>query len=34
MDIGWQHILLRLGLATLAGMAVGLNRDLQNKPTG
>ncbi|HEY0566716.1 MAG TPA: MgtC/SapB family protein, partial [Xanthobacteraceae bacterium] len=34
MDIGWLDILLRLGFATLAGMAVGLNRDLQNKPTG
>ena len=34
MDIGWQDILLRLGFATLVGMAVGLNRDLQNKPTG
>ena len=34
MDISWLDILLRLGFATLAGMAVGLNRDLQNKPTG
>lgn len=34
MDIGWLDILLRLGFATLAGMVVGLNRDLQNKPTG
>jgi hypothetical protein len=34
MDIGWLDILPRLGFATLAGMAIGLNRDLQNKPTG
>jgi len=34
MDISWLDILLRLGFATLAGMAIGLNRDLRNKPVG
>jgi putative Mg2+ transporter-C (MgtC) family protein len=34
MDIGWQDILLRLGTATAAGIAIGLNRDLYNKPIG
>jgi putative Mg2+ transporter-C (MgtC) family protein len=30
----WQEILLRLGTATLAGCAIGLNRDLHGKPIG
>ena len=34
MPIDWDDILLRLGAATLAGIAIGLNRDLQNKPIG
>jgi putative Mg2+ transporter-C (MgtC) family protein len=34
MDLEWTDILLRLGAATAAGMALGLNRDLQNKPIG
>ena len=28
------EILLRLGAATLSGMAIGINRDMQNKPMG
>jgi putative Mg2+ transporter-C (MgtC) family protein len=32
--IGYTEIFLRLGLATLVGGAVGLNRDLHGKPTG
>ena len=34
MDIGWQDVLLRLGAATAAGIAIGLNRDLYGKPIG
>jgi putative Mg2+ transporter-C (MgtC) family protein len=34
MDLDLGDILLRLGSATAAGMAIGLNRDLQNKPIG
>jgi putative Mg2+ transporter-C (MgtC) family protein len=34
MPIDWTDIVLRLGAATLAGVAIGLNRDLQNKPIG
>jgi putative Mg2+ transporter-C (MgtC) family protein len=34
MDLEWSDVLLRLGAATGAGMALGLNRDLQNKPIG
>ena len=34
MQIDWTDIVLRLGAATLAGIAIGLNRDLQNKPIG
>jgi putative Mg2+ transporter-C (MgtC) family protein len=30
----WPEILLRLGVATLAGGLIGLNRDLQSKPIG
>jgi putative Mg2+ transporter-C (MgtC) family protein len=30
----WPEILLRLGVATLAGGLIGLNRDLQGKPIG
>jgi putative Mg2+ transporter-C (MgtC) family protein len=33
-ELGWSEILLRLGIATLAGSAIGLNRDLQGKPLG
>jgi putative Mg2+ transporter-C (MgtC) family protein len=32
--IDWGEILLRLGIATLAGGAIGLNRDLHGKPIG
>jgi len=34
MDIEWQDALLRLGAATAAGMAIGINRDLTHKPIG
>jgi putative Mg2+ transporter-C (MgtC) family protein len=34
MYLDWTEVLLRLGAATAAGMALGLNRDLQNKPIG
>jgi putative Mg2+ transporter-C (MgtC) family protein len=30
----WSEIALRLGVATLAGGAIGLNRDLHDKPIG
>ncbi|MGY3036831.1 putative Mg2+ transporter-C (MgtC) family protein [Bradyrhizobium sp. USDA 4354] len=33
-ELDWPEILLRLGTATLAGSAIGLNRDLQGKPIG
>ena len=33
-ELGWSEILLRLTVATLAGGAIGLNRDLQGKPLG
>jgi putative Mg2+ transporter-C (MgtC) family protein len=32
--LDWSEIVLRLGAATLAGGAIGLNRDLQGKPIG
>ncbi|APO54124.1 MgtC/SapB family protein [Bradyrhizobium diazoefficiens] len=32
--LNWPEILLRLGVATLAGCAIGLNRDLHGKPIG
>jgi putative Mg2+ transporter-C (MgtC) family protein len=32
--VDYGEIILRLGLATLVGGAVGLNRDLHGKPTG
>jgi putative Mg2+ transporter-C (MgtC) family protein len=32
--LDWSEIILRLGLATLAGALLGLNRDLQGKPIG
>ncbi len=32
--LDWSEIALRLGVATLAGGAVGLNRDLHGKPIG
>ncbi|MBR0713187.1 MgtC/SapB family protein [Bradyrhizobium liaoningense] len=32
--LDWQEIVLRLGAATLAGCAIGLNRDLHGKPIG
>jgi putative Mg2+ transporter-C (MgtC) family protein len=34
MDLQETDILLRLFAATAAGMALGLNRDMQNKPIG
>jgi putative Mg2+ transporter-C (MgtC) family protein len=33
-ELDWPEILLRLGSATLAGGALGLNRDLHGKPIG
>lgn len=33
-ELDWPEILLRLGAATLAGGAIGLNRDLHGKPIG
>src|SRR3569833_234702 len=33
-ELDWPEILLRLGSATLAGNAIGLNRDLHGKPIG
>jgi putative Mg2+ transporter-C (MgtC) family protein len=32
--LDWSEIILRLGIAALAGGAVGLNRDLNGKPVG
>lgn len=32
--LDWSEIILRLGVATLAGAALGLNRDLHGKPIG
>jgi putative Mg2+ transporter-C (MgtC) family protein len=32
--LDWSEIVLRLGVATLAGGALGLNRDLHGKPIG
>jgi putative Mg2+ transporter-C (MgtC) family protein len=34
MDIDYGDTVLRLGAATAAGIAIGLNRDLQGKPMG
>jgi putative Mg2+ transporter-C (MgtC) family protein len=34
MDLTETDIFLRLGAAAAGGMAIGLNRDLQNKPIG
>lgn len=33
-ELDWTDILLRLGVATLAGGAIGLDRDLHDKPIG
>lgn len=33
-ELDWPEILLRLGVATLVGSAIGLDRDLQGKPIG
>ena len=32
--LDWSEIILRLGVATLAGGLIGLNRDLHDKPIG
>jgi putative Mg2+ transporter-C (MgtC) family protein len=32
--LDWPEVVLRLGVATLAGGLIGLNRDLQGKPIG
>jgi putative Mg2+ transporter-C (MgtC) family protein len=32
--LDWSEIILRLGMAALAGGAIGLNRDLHGKPVG
>ncbi len=34
MLLDWTEIMLRLGVATLVGGLIGLNRDLQGKPIG
>lgn len=34
MTLDWMEIAFRLGGATAAGMLLGVNRDLQNKPIG
>ncbi|MDA9430723.1 MgtC/SapB family protein [Bradyrhizobium sp. CCBAU 51627] len=34
MDLDWTETLIRLGIATLVGGAIGLNRDLHGKPIG
>jgi len=34
MNIEWQDSLMRLSAATAAGIAIGINRDLTNKPIG
>jgi putative Mg2+ transporter-C (MgtC) family protein len=34
MDVDWQDSLMRLGVATAAGIAIGINRDIVNKPIG
>ena len=34
MNIEWQDALMRLGAATAAGIAIGINRDLTHKPIG
>ena len=34
MNIEWQDALIRLGAATVAGIALGINRDLTHKPIG
>jgi putative Mg2+ transporter-C (MgtC) family protein len=34
MQLDTTDVLLRLGAATAVGMAIGINRDLQNKPIG
>jgi putative Mg2+ transporter-C (MgtC) family protein len=34
MELPFEEVLLRLGTATIAGLAIGLNRDLRNKPMG
>ena len=33
-SLDWLDILLRLGVATLAGCVIGMNRDLHGKPIG
>ena len=32
--LDWNEVILRLGVATLAGGLIGLNRDLHGKPIG
>ena len=32
--LDWTEIIMRLGIATLAGAVIGLNRDLHGKPIG
>jgi len=34
MDIEWLDAVLRLGAATVSGVAIGINRDLTHKPIG
>jgi len=34
MDLSFPDVCLRLGAAALAGAAIGINRDLTNKPIG
>lgn len=32
--IEWSETIIRLGMATVVGAAIGLNRDIHHKPTG
>jgi putative Mg2+ transporter-C (MgtC) family protein len=34
MTLDWMEVALRLGAATAAGVILGINRDIQNKPIG
>jgi putative Mg2+ transporter-C (MgtC) family protein len=34
MNVEWQDALMRLGAATAAGIALGINRDMTHKPIG
>ena len=34
MTLDWMDVALRLSTATAAGLILGINRDIQNKPIG